>query len=104
MLPHVIEFLLPRTYKEKAQIPEILGKTELNRSINDKVGIAPSLIKGLIEDLEIPDQLRDFNVSKESIPNIVKDILMDIQGEKNVIVMDTQDLSKEITALLEAAW
>ncbi len=54
--------------------------------------------------MEIPDQLRDFNVSKESIPNIVKDILMDIQGEKNVIVMDTQDLSKEITALLEAAW
>ncbi|OLO37901.1 hypothetical protein BTR23_13260 [Alkalihalophilus pseudofirmus] len=104
MLPHVMKFLLARTYEEQSQIPEVLGKTEISRSVEEKASIAPSLIKGLIEDLEIPHRLRDFNVSKESIPNVVKDILMDIQGEKNALVIDTQDLQKEITALLEVAW
>ena len=104
MLPHVMKFLLPRTYQEQAQIPEVLGKTEVHLSAKMKASLAPTLIKGLIQELEIPHRLRDFHVSKESIPFVVKNILMDIHGEENAFVLDTDELNKEITQLLEAAW
>ncbi len=104
MLPHVMKFLLPRTYQEQALIPEVLGKTDVHLSAIAKANLAPALIKGLIQELEIPHRLRDFHVSKESIPFVVKNILMDIHGEENAFVLDTDELNKEITQLLEAAW
>ena len=66
--------------------------------------MAPTLIRGLIQDLKIPHHLRDFEVEIESIPSVVKNILIDIQGEENSFVLGTGDLNKEITSLLEAAW
>ncbi|WP_209123295.1 iron-containing alcohol dehydrogenase [Alkalihalobacillus sp. BA299] len=104
MLPHVMKFLLPRTYEEQAQIPEILGETEMLKNVHEKASMAPALIRGLIEDLDIPHKLRDFNVPKESIPAVVENILKDIQGEENAFVLSTDDLKTEITHLVEAAW
>ena len=104
MLPHVMKFLLPRTYQEQAQIPEVLGKAEAHLSARAKANLAPALIKSLIQELDIPHRLRDFHVSKESIPFVVKNILMDIHGEENAFVLDTDELNKDITQLLEAAW
>ncbi|OHR70877.1 hypothetical protein HMPREF3291_06510 [Bacillus sp. HMSC76G11] len=104
MLPHVMEFLLPRAYQMQSQIPDVLGKKEVNRTVRDRATMAPGIIKDLIVNLEIPHRLRDFNVAKDSIPNIVKDILIDIKGEANPFVLETKDLNKEIMNLLEAAW
>lgn len=104
MLPHVMKFLLPRTYQAQAKIPEALSKVEKQQSDPIKARMAPSLIKGLIQELDIPHRLRDFNVAKESIPIVVKNILMDIQGEENSFVLSTGELKGEITKLLEAAW
>ena len=104
MLPHVMKFLLPRTYQAQAQIPEALGKAEKLQSDQVKASMAPTLIRGLIQELEIPHRLRDFHVSKDSIPIVVKNILMDIHGEENSFVLSTGELEGEITKLLEAAW
>lgn len=57
-------------------------------------------IRGLIQELEIPCRLRDFNVSKESNPLVVRNILMDIQGEENTFGSE-KDLKEEITTLIE---
>nr|WP_263326599.1 iron-containing alcohol dehydrogenase [Neobacillus sp. Marseille-Q6967] len=104
MLPHVMKFLLPRTYKEQAQIAEALCKGDFKRDTEELARIAPKLIGGLIEDLEVPHRLRDFNVPRESIPLVVKNILKDIHGEENTFVLGTKDLTEEITNLLEAAY
>jgi alcohol dehydrogenase class IV len=104
MLPQVMKFLLPRTTKEQAQITEALGFSKEANTIAENARIAPTLIKGLIEELEIPHRLRDFDVSKESIPLVVKNILTDIRGEDNSFVLGTDDLNKQITSLLEEVW
>ncbi|WP_458413476.1 iron-containing alcohol dehydrogenase [Schinkia sp. CFF1] len=104
MLPHVMEFLLPRTYKEQAQILEVLGKSKSDGNVEEQACQAPILIRELIQGLDIPYRLRDFNVAKDSIPLVVENILKDIKGEENSFVLDTEDLNSEITALLEAAW
>jgi alcohol dehydrogenase class IV len=104
MLPAVMKYLLPRTFREQAQIPEALGVSKKDASITENASTAPELIKGLIHDLNIPHRLRDFDVSKESIPVVVKNILMDINGEENSFVMNTDGLEKEITELLESVW
>lgn len=104
MLPAVMKYLLPRTKIQQAQIPETLCVSKRDASITENASMAPELIKGLILDLDIPHRLRDFDVSKESITIVVKNILMDIQGEENSFVLNTNDLEKEITALLESVW
>ncbi|HZG70907.1 MAG TPA: iron-containing alcohol dehydrogenase, partial [Chondromyces sp.] len=104
MLPHVMEFLLSRTVDEQFQISDALGFHKDNAGVGESASQAPTLIKSLIQDLEIPHRLRDFNVEKSSIPFVVDNILLDIQGEENSFVLGTQDLRKEITTLLEAAW
>jgi alcohol dehydrogenase class IV len=104
MLPQVMKFLLPRTTKEQAKITEALGFSKEENTVADNARIAPTLIKGLIQDLEIPHRLRDFDVSKESIPLVVKNILTDIRGEDNSFVLGTDDLKEKITSLLEEVW
>ncbi|SER86685.1 iron-containing alcohol dehydrogenase [Psychrobacillus sp. OK032] len=102
MLPHVMNFLLTRTYIQQGQIPEALGKA--TGVLSEDAEMASLLIGNLIKDLGIPHRLRDFDVPKESIPDVVKNILLDIHGEENSFVLDTKNLKMEITNLLEAAW
>ena len=102
MLPHVMNLLLTRTNIQQKQIPEVLGKA--TGVLSEDAEMAPLLIGNLIKDLGIPHRLRDFNVPKESIPDVVKNILFDIQGEENSFVLNTKNLEMEITNLLEAAW
>jgi alcohol dehydrogenase len=104
MLPQVMKFLLPRTTKEQAKITEALGFSKEENTVAENARIAPTLIKGLIKELEIPHRLRDFDVSKESIPLVVKNILTDIRGEDNSFVLGTDDLKEKITSLLEEVW
>ncbi|MBM4761811.1 iron-containing alcohol dehydrogenase [Bacillus sp. B15-48] len=104
MLPHVMKFLSPRTIAEQAQITEVLGFSQGNGKETENASMASTLIKGLIQNLEIPHRLRDFDVSKDSIPTVVKNILVDIHGEENSFVLNTDDLHTQITALLEEAW
>lgn len=102
MLPHVMEFLVTRTYDQQAQIPEALGLSRGN--IKEDAELASELIGNLIKELQIPHRLRDFDVSKDRIPEVVENILIDIRGENNNFVQDTANLKKEITNLLETAW
>ncbi|MHA6258669.1 iron-containing alcohol dehydrogenase [Sporosarcina sp. CAU 1771] len=104
MLPHVMRFLLKRTQNEQAQIPEALGLADRNSDVTKNAEMAATLIGNLIKELGIPHRLRDFNVTKESLPQVIENILKDIQGEKNSFVLDTPDLKAEITKLMEAAW
>ncbi|WP_085991180.1 iron-containing alcohol dehydrogenase [Oceanobacillus senegalensis] len=104
MLPKVMEFLLPRTYHEQAQIPEALGTANPDETIEEKARKAPRLIGNLIKDLEIPHRLRDFEVPKASIPTLIENILIDIHGEKNAFVLQTENLDKEITNLVHKVW
>lgn len=104
MLPHVMNFLLPRTYKEQVQITEVLGKADKNNKMEENAKIAPTLIKELIKDLDIPHRLRDFNISDEGINKVVENIVKDIKGQDNEFVSNTSDLKGDITMLLKAAW
>lgn len=104
MLPHVMKFLLPRTYEEQALIPAVLGKTDPIRNAQENAELAPQLVRGLIEDLEIPHRLRDFNVSKDDIEKLVSNILIDIKSESNTFVLQTNDLQNRITSLIHEAW
>ena len=104
MLPHVMRFLLPRTYQEQALITEVLGKANSVGRIEEQGALAPELIGGLIEDLEIPHRLRDYQIAKDNIPELVRNILVDIHGENNRFVLGTGDLNEEITNLLVQAW
>lgn len=104
MLPHVMRFLLPRTYTEQVQITEVLGKSNPSNSLKENAELAPNLIKELVIDLDIPHRLRDFNVTKEGINQVVQNILIDIRGENNPFVTGLKDLEMEIATLLEAAW
>ncbi|WP_077213301.1 iron-containing alcohol dehydrogenase [Bacillus dakarensis] len=105
MLPHVMDYLLPRTYEAQAEIPKILGKINADKeSVFESAKKAPAIIKGLIQELEIPHRLRDFQVSKDTIPLVVKNILTDISGEGNQFVLGTEDIENDITRLVEAAW
>lgn len=104
MLPHVMKYLLPRTYEEQAQIPIVLGKAELGQNSREISQKAPHLIRGLIEELELPHRIRDFNVSKDQIPTLIHNILIDIQSENNAFVLNSNNLREEITNLIEEAW
>lgn len=104
MLPHVMEFLLPRTFEEQAQMTEVLEKAEPGMTVEEKAALAPKLIKDLVIDLNIPHRLRDFQVEKESLGQLVENIMIDIGGEGNEFVMDTKDLRGEISKLVEKAW
>ena len=104
MLPSVMEFLLPRTYHQLVKITEILGVSNSELSIEDNAKKAPRLIRDLVKSLEIPHRLRDFDVSQESIPKLIENILVDIRSEKNEFVIETKDLKMEISKLVEAVW
>ncbi|MBB6446613.1 iron-containing alcohol dehydrogenase [Bacillus benzoevorans] len=103
MLPHVMRFLLPRTSQEQALITEVLGHAKSGDRV-EEAALAPELISELIEKLEIPHRLRDFDIAKDSIPELVRNILVDIRGENNRFVLGTGDLEEEITTLLLQAW
>ncbi|SFD43355.1 alcohol dehydrogenase [Lentibacillus persicus] len=104
MLPFVMEFLLPRTYHEQAQISEELGFASPGNSVTENAKKAPGLIADLIESLDIPNRLRDFDVKKESIPELIENILVDIYAERNDFVMETESLEEEITRLIYKVW
>lgn len=104
MLPHVMKFLLPRTVEEQLPITEALGALDSHATTTENASKASALIRGLIEELEIPHRLRDFDVARDSIPAVVSNILVDIKGEENAFVLGTSDLREEITNLLETAW
>lgn len=104
MLPAVMEFLLPRTYEQQALIPEILGESDPNKSIEENAAKAPTIIRHLIEKLEIPCRLREFDVPEESIPQLINNILIDIKAEQNPFVIDTKNLNQAIEALIKKVW
>ncbi|WP_338452748.1 iron-containing alcohol dehydrogenase [Niallia oryzisoli] len=104
MLPHVMRFLLPSTSREQALITEVLENNERGNSIEEKAALASKLIGDLIKKLEIPHKLRDYHIEKDSIHELVRNILVDIRGEKNSFVLGSGDLHAEITNLLQQAW
>lgn len=104
MLPAVMKFLLPKTYREQLQITETLGAYEKEKTLMENAEKASVLIRELIKKLDIPHKLRDFNVAKDTIPQVVENILLDIEGEENEFVLHTKNLRDEITTLLESVW
>lgn len=104
MLPHVMRFLLPKTYQEQAQITEVVNTGRQEMSIKEKAELAPVLIKDLIVSLDIPNQLRDFNVEKKSFDKTVENILTEIHGDESSYLLDTKELKKDLHNLLAKAW
>lgn len=104
MLPHVMRFLLPRTYNEQVKITETLGQEDPTKTIEENAKVAARLIQDLVIDLEIPHRLRDFGVTKEGMNQVIQNILVDIKGEDNSFVTEMEDLEVKITKLLEEAW
>ena len=76
------EILLPKTYREQLQITETLGAYEKEKTLMENAEKASVLIRELIKKLDIPHKLRDFNVAKDTIPQVVENILLDIEGKR----------------------
>lgn len=104
MLPAVMKFLLPRTYEEQAKITDVLGIRNPIHSTEENAKLAPELIKNLVKTLRIPHRLRDFDVSIESVPTLIENILYDIRSEGNEFVIGTRNLENEIKNLVESVW
>lgn len=104
MLPAVMKFLMPRTFEAQVQITEVLSSFLPEKTIRENAEQAPDLIKELIVNLELPNRLRDFNVTERDIQQLVKNILIDIESEKNEFVLETDQLKQQITNLLKEVW
>ncbi|MGJ9457796.1 iron-containing alcohol dehydrogenase [Oceanobacillus sp. CF4.6] len=104
MLPSVMEFLLPRAYDRLAQITDTLSVSDTRRSIKARAEKAPIFIKDLVINLEIPHKLSDFNVAKETIPDLIENILIDIKSERNEFVINTKNLELEVKNLVMSVW
>ncbi|WP_158555804.1 iron-containing alcohol dehydrogenase [Peribacillus glennii] len=104
MLPHVMKFLLPKTFEEQATITDALNAGKPGMSIKEKADLAPMLIKDLIIRLSIPHQLRQFNVQKSSLEKTVENISAEILGDASSYLLNINELKKDVYSLLENAW
>ncbi|WP_078428255.1 iron-containing alcohol dehydrogenase [Alkalihalobacterium alkalinitrilicum] len=108
MLPNVMEFLQPITLNEQAKIYNALFEVDVTKDIgisNEEKAIkAATSVRELVKKLNIPNQLRDFNVTKESLSNVVNNIVLEVNSEKNHSLLQISNLEEGLVATLEKAW
>jgi alcohol dehydrogenase class IV len=90
LLPHVLEYNLPDGVQKYAAMAEAIGVkndgTELQKA---QKGIAR--IKELCRSLDIPEKLRDFDISVSDIPQITKSALQ----VQRLLVNNPKELSEQ---------
>ncbi|WP_174727571.1 iron-containing alcohol dehydrogenase [Mesobacillus harenae] len=107
MLANVMDFMLPYSEKEQLAIFQTLNEAGLVGNINSnekKATHSSQLVRNLVNQLEIPSQLRDFNVSKESLEKVLKNILSEIKMKDHSLLLSIEDLEKKLKILLMKSW
>lgn len=72
MLPYVMEVNIKGNVEKFAEIAKLLGETTEGFSIYEAARKAVSAVKAFVEDLNIPQNLQQVNVTKEMFPAIIK--------------------------------
>ncbi|WP_077213182.1 iron-containing alcohol dehydrogenase [Bacillus dakarensis] len=83
ILPNVMEFMYVHTIEQQASIYSVLYEAGITNSqkvsVKEKALEAPILVRELVNKLNLPHRLRDFNVTKESFPFVVENIISEVE-------------------------
>lgn len=109
MLPNVMEFLKPYTFKKQALLYQALSETGMKRTAFDmsdeeKAAQSAEFIRDLVVRLEIPNKLRDFNVTIESLPAVVESIMEEVKFKEDTFLLALPNLEEGVLSILKKAW
>jgi alcohol dehydrogenase class IV len=102
VLPHVMTFNMHANLHRCVRIAELMGEKVDGFSDWDAALRAPDAVKKLSRDVGMPQGLRDVDLKKETIPEIVE-ILFNVNAR--TLGNNPRDCSKEdVLRILEVAW
>lgn len=117
MLPHVMGFMSENSYavNQLAKMFDTFNQTENSDedTIEDQIGReekgrrAAGYIHELVQQLQIPHRLREFNVPKERLGEVVAKMTKGRKGRKSVehsSESKADDVNQRLLQLLEQAW
>lgn len=108
VLPHVLEFMSNYSVEKLASIYDSLqveAKTKV-RGLDkqEKAKEVANLFRELLTDLNVNKLLRDFNVKKESLPLVTKNVLSEVKMKDNSFLKSLPNLEEHISEILANAW
>ncbi len=105
ILPYVYEFNLPNCIDKLSMIASVMG---VNTSQLSPREAAISMIRAtfaLLEDIDLPTALKEYDVPKNDIPDIVDYIIEDRQHMYDLANYNPRGLTKKnLTEFFEKAW
>jgi len=105
LLPYVFEFNLPNCEDKLKLIAEAMGVNTFGMSSRESAYEAIKETFKLLEDIELPTSLKDYNLPKKDIPAIVNYIVDERQYRSNLYRFNPRRISKKnMTEFLEKAW
>ena len=75
MLPHVVEFNLIGSRSRYADIATMMCDDIETADIRERSMITVDLIRELLDDVQVSCRLRDYQITKEDIPELVEGAL-----------------------------
>jgi len=101
MLPHVMEFNSIGNRSRYALIAEMMGKREVTIDLRAGVAKAVEAVIQLLDDVQIPYHLKDYDIPKEAIPKLVEGGMR----QARLFVPNPRDLREEdVEAIYTKAW
>lgn len=105
LLPYGIEFNLPACEEKFAKMAVILGETPSNKTTPELARLFLRRIKLLLTDLDFPRRFEPENLSREIIPDLIKEVRKHIPAflETNIRKVTDDDIARICEASL-AGW
>jgi alcohol dehydrogenase class IV len=101
MLPHVMEFNLIGNRSRYALIAEMMGKGENLADLKGQAALAIEAVTGLLEDIQIPYHLKDYDIPREAIQKLVNEGMK----QARLFIPNPRNLSeKDVAAIYTKAW
>lgn len=91
MLPYVMAYNLPGNFERYANISELMGEMAEDLSDADAALKAVEAVKGLLTNVGIPQNLRDYGIKKEDLPKLVEGGM----NQARLFVPNPRNLTKE---------
>ncbi len=91
MLPYVMEYNLPGNFERYAGIAELMGEMAEDLSDADAAFKAVEAIKGLLTNVGVPQNLRDYGIKEEDLPKLVEGGM----NQARLFVPNPRNLTKE---------
>jgi alcohol dehydrogenase class IV len=102
LFPYVIEYNLTTNLPKYARLAELMGETIEGLSLREAAMKSIDAVKNLIQDIGLPQRLRDIGVKKERIPKLVETLFA---SYGRMLGSNARQVSQEDAAkIYEAAW